>query len=115
MGRIDTVAVYEGSNFRRGAKRNGNVADVQLKACQAVIACMLVNLAIQRNFLALPDDAAGDADLPAIFDQAGLLDIQNLLLIANLECDGTVENADDMRVLRAQKLQAAAHGSKKLA
>ena len=114
MGRIDTIAIYDGRNFWRGTQCNGNIADIQLEAGQTVVTCMPVDLAIQCNFLAFPDDAAGDVDLPTIFDETGLLDIQNLLFIANLECNGAVENAYDMRVLRTQKLQTAAHGGEKL-
>src|SRR5690606_37314589 len=114
MGRIDAIAVYDRRNFRRRTQCDRNVADVQFKTCKTVVSCMPVNLAIQRNCLAFPDDAACDADFSAIFNEARLFNIQNLLLIANLECNYAVENAYDLRLLRAQQVKATAHRSKKL-
>ncbi len=69
----------------------GNITDVQFKTGKTVIACMPFNIAIQGNFLAFPDDTAGNADLPVTFNETGLLNAQNLLFITDLESDRAIK------------------------
>lgn len=114
MSRVHPIAVDDGGDLWRGAHNNRNILHIQAKCAKRLVARPAFDIAVEGNLSALPDDGAGDGDLSAIFGQAGAFNIEYLLFFAHLEGHRTVGDTDNARVLRAQKLQAAAHGGKYL-